>query len=139
MNLELAGSSSLARVFPGTNSRAELVTRAVGSGIILGNRIHVLHARQGYRIIGVQRFACLQTDMATFRFGLLAEPETRKPSKVRLVLFILVILLLILSVAFIALYVVEKTKSNETQSGTCRSAACITSAAGMLSQNLVCV
>jgi flagellar basal body-associated protein FliL len=70
--------------------------------------------------------------MANIRFGRLGETEIRKPSKVLLVFFILFILLLILSATFIALYVMEKTKSTDSSSGTCSSPACVTSAAGML-------
>ena len=39
--------------------------------------------------------------------------EIRKPSKIRVVVFVLLIVLLVLSIAFIALYVREKT--TETQ------------------------
>jgi hypothetical protein len=70
--------------------------------------------------------------MARVPFGRLAETEIRKPSKVLLVFFVLFILLLILSVTIIALYVVEKTKSTDSPTGTCTSPACITSAAGMI-------
>ncbi|CAB3999898.1 endothelin-converting enzyme 2-like isoform X1, partial [Paramuricea clavata] len=70
--------------------------------------------------------------MANIRFGRLGETEIRKPSKVLLVFFILFILLLILSATFIALYVIEKTKSTESPTGTCSSPACVTSAAAIL-------
>ncbi|XP_028410352.1 endothelin-converting enzyme 1-like [Dendronephthya gigantea] len=77
--------------------------------------------------------------MAKLPFNLLEEPETRQPSKVRIVLFILVILLLLMSVAFIVLYVVEKTQekatdlsSETTINGTCISRGCVTSAADMI-------
>ncbi|CAB4014795.1 endothelin-converting enzyme homolog, partial [Paramuricea clavata] len=49
--------------------------------------------------------------MAGIPFGLL-EPETRKPSKVRLVIMVLFVVLLVLSVVFISLYAVERNKSS---------------------------
>ena len=70
--------------------------------------------------------------MASFPFGRLQETEIRKPSKALLVFFIIFLLLLILSATFIALYVVEKTKSTDSTSGTCNTPVCITTAAGML-------
>jgi hypothetical protein len=101
--------------------------------------------------------ACFKklTDMARFPFGRLEETEIRKPSKVRMVFFILFLLLLILSVTFIALYFKEKIKSTDSTSekikstyspytseknkptnsptaGTCLSPACATCSAGML-------
>lgn len=76
--------------------------------------------------------------MAKIPFHLLEEPETRQPSKVRLVLFISIILLFIVAVAFIVLYAVEKThekatdSTSETANGTCTSRGCVISAAGIL-------
>ena len=71
--------------------------------------------------------------MANFPFGRFREEtEVRKPSKAFLIFSILFLLLLILSATFIALYIVEKTKSTDSSSGTCATPTCITSAAGML-------
>ena len=117
--------------------------------IILPRRL-VLHR-------GWKDQACFKklTDMARFPFGRLEETEIRKPSKVRMVFFILFLLLLILSVTFIALYFKEKIKSTDSTSekikstyspytseknkptnsptaGTCLSPACATCSAGML-------
>ena len=97
--------------------------------------------------------------MGRIPFGLLEEPETRRPSKVRVTFMLLFIVLLALSITFLALYVVERNKSAEStsktggQNGTviptasnttvkptttpshsnetCNSPACIISAAGM--------
>ena len=77
--------------------------------------------------------------MASFPFGLLEEPDTRKPSKVRVVLFILVVLLFLLSITFIVLFVVEKTKANDFTSDICSSRACTTSAAGMVTRTILCI
>ena len=52
--------------------------------------------------------------MARIPFGLLDEPETRQPSKVRLAFFALFLLLLSLSVIFITLYALEKSKSKDS-------------------------
>lgn len=100
--------------------------------------------------------------MGRIRFGLLEEPETRRPSKVRVTLMLLLIVLFVLSVTFIALYVVEENKSDESPSkqgqqngtvnpttsnttekpthaptttpsnSTCNTPACIISASGIL-------
>ena len=50
------------------------------------------------------------------RLGLLEEPETRKPSKVRLALLVLFLLLLILSAVFIGLYIKEKIAFDRSSS-----------------------
>lgn len=92
---------------------------------------------------------------------MLEEPETRRPSKVRVTLMLLLIVLFVLSITFIALYVVEENKSDESPSkqgqqngtvnpttsnttgkptyvpttpsnSTCNTPACIISASGIL-------
>ena len=63
--------------------------------------------------------------MAKIPFSLLEEPETRKPSKVRLAFFIVILLLLVLSAAFIALYIKEKSKSTDSSSGQTQLSAYI--------------
>ena len=70
--------------------------------------------------------------MANFAFTRLDETETRKPSKIRLVLCILVVLLLALSATFIVLYLKEKLRSTDSTKSqeTCTSSSCLT-AAGM--------
>jgi hypothetical protein len=87
--------------------------------------------------------------MAKVPFGSLddtGDNEIRKPSKVRLLLAVLVAILLILLIVFITLYVVEKGQSDSgtraitanktsgigSQNETCTSASCVVSAAGML-------
>ena len=50
------------------------------------------------------------------RLGLLEEPETRKPSKVRLAFLVLFSLLLILSAVFIGLYIKEKIAFDRSSS-----------------------
>jgi flagellar biogenesis protein FliO len=77
--------------------------------------------------------------MAKVPFGSLddtGDNEIRKPSKVRLLLAVLVAILLILLIVFITLYVVEKIQSDSggigSQNETCTSASCVVSAAGML-------
>ena len=74
--------------------------------------------------------------MANLPFSLLEEPETRQPSKVRLILLVLFLLLIILSALFIGLYIIEKTKPTDSSPAKCSSAACITSAAGMFNMRL---
>ena len=87
--------------------------------------------------------------MRRTQFALNEEPETRRPSKVRVTFMLLLVVLLVLSVTFIALYVMGRNKSDESTSknGTvipgkptrvpatsCNSPACIISAAGMYLQ-----
>ncbi|XP_028410317.1 endothelin-converting enzyme homolog isoform X2 [Dendronephthya gigantea] len=52
--------------------------------------------------------------MANSSFAQFGETATRKPSKIRLVLCILVVFLLVLSLTFIALYLKEKSKAKST-------------------------
>lgn len=49
------------------------------------------------------------------RLGLLEEPETRKPSKLRLAILLLLLLLLILTAVFIGLYIKEKIGSSSSK------------------------
>ena len=71
------------------------------------------------------------------------KPETRKPSKARLLLAVLFFVLLVLSIVFISLYAVEKNKSTSENSPsrqqphgtapskkTCNTLGCVVSAAG---------
>ncbi|XP_028410277.1 endothelin-converting enzyme homolog isoform X2 [Dendronephthya gigantea] len=56
--------------------------------------------------------------MPSIPFGLLEEPETRKPSKARLALAVSFLVLLVLSIVFISLYAVEKNKSDSEGSSS---------------------
>ena len=56
--------------------------------------------------------------MPAVPFGLLEEPETRKPSKVRMLLAASFLVLLVLSVVFISLYAVEKNNSDSEGSSS---------------------
>ena len=56
--------------------------------------------------------------MGSISFSLLGEPETRRPSKVRVTFIVLFIVLLALWITFLALYVVERNKSDESTSKT---------------------